>query len=113
MQADSADGAVITQAVLGFLSMVSSENDRDVVVMESCGAGRIDATFKEAHGVAHDGSMGWNGDQTSSRASCGNALGVDGKCGRKDGSDRIIESVDHVPVNQVFRLGIADKVECI
>src|SRR5215470_3961771 len=113
MQADSADGAVITQAVLGFLSMVSSENDRDVVVVEACGAGRIDATFKEAHGVAHDRSMGGNGGQTSSGTSCGNAPGIDGKSGRKDGSDRIVESVHHVPVNQVFRLGIADKVECI
>src|SRR5215472_14393472 len=111
MQADATDRAVVAQAILGLLCVISGKDHGDVPVVELGGAGGVDTSGEEPLGVAHHRGAGGDGDLRSPSSGRRNALGVDVNSSRESRSDGVINSVDHRPVNQVYRFRVADVVE--
>ena len=109
VQAHSADGAVVAQTVLGFRSVVAGKDNGDVVMAKEGRAGRIHAAGKPTHRVANDRWLRWHGDRSSRGGRYTGRIHDDRE--RRRGNDGIVDSVDHLPVDQVRGLRVADVVE--
>src|SRR5208283_2681689 len=70
VQADSADGAIIAETVLGLCGVISRKHHGDVTLVNLSRAGRINTACEESLRIAYDRLSGWDrGANASSRNS--------------------------------------------